>query len=217
MNRIVRIEKLENAIEVISPFHPQMPPRAKNLGGKWNPVSNSWVFDKRDEERVRTLCKEIYGDDGKTDISYVDLLVKLPDGIFSYGDEYRVAGRLVARVFGRDSGAKLGTGVVVLKGGFGSGGSRKNFATTASKGTEFELRDVPIGLAEKAVSKDINISIIVKDKTDSAKELRIQALKFEKEKLTSRLLEVEKELSKESLEKENIDENSGTKDSLGSD
>lgn len=47
-----------------SPFHPAFPEAARQLGGKWNPVQVAWFFDIRDEDRVRQLCRDLFGTDG---------------------------------------------------------------------------------------------------------------------------------------------------------
>jgi hypothetical protein len=60
-----------------------------------------------------------------------------------------VAGREVARAFGRDSGAKLGPDVVVRAGGFHSGGSRKNWRITVKDGTSFDLLRLPVAMAHR--------------------------------------------------------------------
>src|SRR5271165_3292034 len=33
-------------------------------GGEWDAGRRTWLFDLSDTERVRTLCREIYGSDG---------------------------------------------------------------------------------------------------------------------------------------------------------
>jgi DNA repair protein RadC len=48
---------------VTAPFHPDFPARARMLGGAWDGARKAWLFDPRDAERVRTLCREIYGTD----------------------------------------------------------------------------------------------------------------------------------------------------------
>ncbi len=49
--------------KVVTPYNPSFPTRAKKLGGRWQ--GGAWVFDARDEERVRDLCRDIYGTDGQ--------------------------------------------------------------------------------------------------------------------------------------------------------
>ncbi|HEU0156904.1 MAG TPA: DNA repair protein RadC [Stellaceae bacterium] len=49
---------------VTSPYHPNFPGRARTLGGSWDPERRVWLFEASDGERVRTLCREIYGPEG---------------------------------------------------------------------------------------------------------------------------------------------------------
>jgi len=54
----------DGRIAVSSPYHPNFPARARSLGGSWDPARRVWVFDAGDHDRVKSLCREIYGTDG---------------------------------------------------------------------------------------------------------------------------------------------------------
>jgi DNA repair protein RadC len=60
----VSIVEQDGRIAVNSPYHPNFPPRARFLGGEWDAARRVWVFDAGEEDRVRSLCREIYGTDG---------------------------------------------------------------------------------------------------------------------------------------------------------
>ena len=49
----VRITVTGSQMSVVSPYSPEFPPRAKELGGKWR--APAWEFDARDEELERKL------------------------------------------------------------------------------------------------------------------------------------------------------------------
>ena len=148
----IQIQKTTDHMSVVSPYIPSFPPAARNLGGKWNPSAAAWIFDVRDEERVRDLLMEVYGTDGspETGADLVTLRVTLNQDWAARTDPLYLAGRCVARAYGRDSGAKLGDGVVVVAGRFTSGGSVKNWNTVGRAGTVFEIRDLPRAAAGKA-------------------------------------------------------------------
>ncbi len=157
-------------IVVLSPYHPEFPARAKKLGGKWDAGQGAWTFDRRDLDRVRALCVLIYGTDGtplprgglvtiRTDPSKCDAGKEGKNGAL----EYWLCGRLVAKAFSRDGGARLGDGVVTVSGGFGSGGSVKNPAITFRPGTIFELRDVPRAIAEKLHAEYHGVTLLDAD------------------------------------------------------
>ena len=58
-------EEGDGRITVSSPYHPKFPARARSLGGVWDAARRVWVFDSADHDRVRSLCREIYGTDGQ--------------------------------------------------------------------------------------------------------------------------------------------------------
>jgi len=41
-------------------LHTEFPARARQLGGTWDAGRLIWPFDRRDEDRVRALCAEVY-------------------------------------------------------------------------------------------------------------------------------------------------------------
>jgi|SRR5271169_6682850 len=43
--------------------HPDFASKARMLGGAWDRERSLWVFDASETDRVRTLCREIYGTD----------------------------------------------------------------------------------------------------------------------------------------------------------
>lgn len=183
----VEIQKVGDRVKTFTPYHPEFPGQAKKLGGRWDPGDKAWVFDGRDEDRVKELCREVYGTDG-TAQEQVTLRVEFLETHEEPRGAIFLAGRQLARATGRDSGAKLGDGVVVLEGGFTSGGSVKNWETVARQGTVVELRDVPMVAAEKAqADSDKYIRVHIVD----IGEFNRDALKAEGRKLLDRLREIE--------------------------
>jgi DNA repair protein RadC len=63
----VSLVEQDGRIAVSSPYHPHFPARARSLGGTWDAAQRVWLFDAADHERVRSLCREIYGTDGPED------------------------------------------------------------------------------------------------------------------------------------------------------
>jgi len=61
------IEEEDGRIAVSSPYHPHFPARARSLGGVWDRARRVWVFDRADDDRVRSLCREIYGTEAVED------------------------------------------------------------------------------------------------------------------------------------------------------
>ena len=144
----VKVTVSGSKVSVVSPYSPEFPPRAKELGGKWR--APAWEFDARDEERVRALLMEVYGTDGRP-VETVTIRYRI--GTERYESKRRelwVAGRQVARRPGRDSQVILGDGVVVVEGSFpSSAGSRAN-PQIGGDGVVLEIRDVPASLVPAA-------------------------------------------------------------------
>ena len=60
----VSVVEQDGRIAVSSPYHPNFPARARSLGGIWDARRRVWVFDAGDHDRVRSLCRQVYGTDG---------------------------------------------------------------------------------------------------------------------------------------------------------
>jgi DNA repair protein RadC len=105
----VSIVEQNGRIAVSSPYHPNFPPRARFLGGDWDAARRVWVFDAGEEDRVRSLCREIYGADGADEVTPVRSAVghgrtELSEGIavpHYFGHRQRLRERMIA------SGAEL--------------------------------------------------------------------------------------------------------------
>jgi DNA repair protein RadC len=68
----VSIVEQDGRIVVGTPYHPNFPARARLLGGDWDALRHVWIFDAREDDRVRSLCREIYGTDGTVPIPDAD-------------------------------------------------------------------------------------------------------------------------------------------------
>ena len=137
-------------ITVSSPYHQDLPRRARNVGGRWDPTKKCWIYDARDLEVVTDLYRDIYGyaptsaeEDATT--PKVDVTITVGEDPW-YGDcgPLVLGGRILAKAYGRDSGARVGHGVIMRNGHIDSRGSAKNWHTLASAGTTFVARDVPL-------------------------------------------------------------------------
>lgn len=193
MTSTITITVADGLTNVVSPFHPDFAPRARALGGKW--MDRSWRFDTRDEQRVRELCREIYGTDGSP-ILAADLItvrISFDSNISVSKSAIFLGGRCVARATGRDSGARIGDGVVFLEGRPKSGGSVKNWETVIPAGCVAEIRDVPrskLEDIESEISGDGLVEIV-----DAAPQIDRPALAAERDRLVARLAEIDAALA----------------------
>jgi hypothetical protein len=180
----VSITVNSTTLAVKSPYNSEFVATAKRYGGKWS--GGQWVFDARDEERVRELCKKVYGSDGLT-ADLCTIRAKFTANASVGGGPIEIAGRTIARAHGRDSGARLGEGVVLLEGKFGSGGSMKNWATFVGRnGAVVLVRDFPRAQAERLIAEGADwISI-----EPEAPPLDRAALEAERDRLSARIAEI---------------------------
>ena len=72
----VSIVEQDGRLAVNSPYHPNFPARARLLGGDWDVARRVWIFDAREDDRVRSLCREIYGTDGTDGIAPLPSVVE---------------------------------------------------------------------------------------------------------------------------------------------
>lgn len=207
-----------DSIYAVTPFHPEFPGRAKMIGGRWVAGEKAWQFDGRDEGLVRALCMDIFGDDGQVTEFMSVRCTAVYEGVERREGIY-LAGRLVAKATGRDSGARLGDGVVLLSGFFGSGGSVKNWRTYCKQGTVFEIRDLPVPAAMELLNSPpawlmvVAISAVARVGADEEASvvdetptqvppvtspapavIDRRALVVEREKLVARIMEIDRAL-----------------------
>lgn len=182
MKATYSIEKRDDKIFVVSDYSPDLPTKARKLGGSWN--GKSWEFDARDEERIIKLYNKIYGDPTE---KLVTLKCKAKDTVSEWQSGIFLAGRCIARATGRDSGAKYGDGIVFLKGSADSGGSMKNWVTKIEEGSIFEIRDVPESKAKLELENTEFEVTILEDKP----KINVELLSEERCKLLVRLAEID--------------------------
>ena len=186
----IRIETEGTALDVTSPYNTDFVGRARRLAGRWNATRRVWRFDARDEQAVRDLLVACYGTDGTTMPDVVSVRLTY-DGWWSAAREpFDYAGRIVAAASGRDSGARLGQGVVLLNGGFTSGGSRANWTTeTLKSGAVVLLHDIPRRYVETST---VNYDCCTTEIVDTSKsEPDLAGLAAERARLTARLASIE--------------------------
>jgi len=157
----VKITVLDSKIEVKTPYHPDFPSAAKNLGGRPEKENGvwTWYFDPRDEASVRDLCRDLFGTDGTDDPALVTLRVTLEG---ERGQDVWLAGRKIAWRPGRDSPVRLGHSVVLVGGRFSRTGGSAKYPALQDAGNDhvvLEVRDVPESLARRE-AEEPNVEIV---------------------------------------------------------
>lgn len=163
MATTVKITDDGTKISVVSPYNPTFVSKARALNGKW--TGSAWTFDSRDGDRVRDICKAIYGFDGRAADEAVDMVsVRITVEDIREQSYWRFGRELLNRP-GRDSAVRLGTAVVIISGKFPSSGGSVKYPEIYSKYSSnppvvLEVRDIPRSL----VDADTGEYEIVEDK-----------------------------------------------------
>lgn len=150
-------------------------------------------FRRQGRESSKKLCLQVYGTDGfvgvndlvTVKINFLKEVSRLKSGIF-------FCGRMVASAQSRDSGAKVGDGIVFMEGEPTSGGSFQNWYTIIPEDSIVEIRNAHRIVAESCVetlnSGDECSAEIVTESFDK------DALFDEREKLVKRIAEIDERL-----------------------
>lgn len=182
----VKIETEGDNLYLTSPYNPDLNPQVKQIGGKWDPATKRWGFDVRDEQRVRDICRSLYGTDGsrEQDGDLVTVRVRLADHEGSkYDNHVSFAGRRIAERPGRDAPVRLAANVVVVEGTLpGSGGSMRYPNVDAGQAVVVEVRDLP--RAALSVEREDSYEIV-------GEKVDVDALLAERERLLARVAEID--------------------------
>lgn len=149
---MLKITRTDSLLKIFSPYSPALPYRARKLSGKWDGDSRRWIFPLDAEPQVRSLYLDVYGEWDDMPVDTVNLLCHVAHAHYEDRAPITLGGRVVAYASGRDSGACTEDGVILISGGFGSGGSRQYWTTTVRPGTIFRLLNVPRMKAEALIA-----------------------------------------------------------------
>ena len=150
MDTIQITKTSEKALRVITPFHPDFSGQAHKLNGRYHRDPPHWIFDLRQEKRVRALCRSIFGSDGTPGEPTVCIRLRCVRTVECDQMSVFFAGRMLARAYGRDSEVRFGSQVVLAESEaedgsplVTAGGSQKNWKTIVRPGAEIEVYDLP--------------------------------------------------------------------------
>ena len=155
------VKNINNKISIASDYNAEWIEAAKKLGGRWNPGDGAWEVASEIANEAIDAAANIYGYDvrsGEEPEQAESVVVRVKSFRGDAPAEIlrgpiTICGITLARAFGRDGGAKLGSNVALLAGEIDSGGSCKNWTTRASVGTTFKLHSLSAGLAAKIKSE----------------------------------------------------------------
>lgn len=197
MSSSIRITRSTDQLRIASPYSPDLPPRARNLSGRWDSANHVWVFPLAAEPQVRDLYLDVYGQWDDMPVDTVTLLCRATDEYYVRQGSVTLGGRVIATAFGRDSGARTAEGVIVVEGGFRSGGSTKNWCTVALKSTAFRLLDVPRAKAEALAAAPEWCDSVTIEETQAPPAVDRDVLIAERTRLAARIAEIDALLHQE--------------------
>lgn len=152
--KTVNLIRENGQVRVQTTYNSEFVTKAKNLGGKWDNNSKSWIFNESVLDYVKEILTQIYGVTGETPYATCTLVVKNYSAEVVTG-AIELFGRTIARASGRDSGVSLGDGIVWINGKKESGGSTKYWKTIVENGF-FEIQDFPV---ERTKFEDVQQAI----------------------------------------------------------
>lgn len=187
MKMCMKIEIKEDKAYVFTPYNPDFVKKIKGIGGaKWSGQDRCWKVPADTVDAVRNMMMDVYGESDITDDSdKVTVEIEFEDEVSERCAPVVIFGKVVARAFGRDSGARVGNDAVFVKGNPISDGSVKNWYTTIPVGCVVRLRGVP----KTALTDEYKYTVV--DDT----RINKTALEEEKERLLKRLAEIEELLN----------------------
>ncbi len=191
--KTVKLVNENGKVKVQSPFNSEFVKRAKDLGGKWDNNSKSWIFNENVIECVKNLLLEIYGVNGETHYETCSLVVK---NLNKGGDNsIELFGRTILRGFGRNSKIQLGDGIVWINGEKKTTGSMKNWGVLVENGT-FEIQNFPI---ERTKFNDVQKAI-----QEEWVEIKVTENKRSKEEIEKEIADLEEKLANLKVELNNL-------------
>jgi hypothetical protein len=154
---MVTIRFARGRLELHAPYHPVLPFRSKQIGGKWLGPEAGWVFPLEEEDALRRVCLDIWAVDGSPSASHktVDLQITVDErapvrSIFvAYQSPIFLVGREIAASLKGLHGARPGRGVKFLEGKPRCVSSSNSWMTIIPNGSVFIIRDIPSGAADR--------------------------------------------------------------------
>lgn len=190
----IKFETSPAAISVQTPFgNRAFCDEASAMGGLW--TGASWSFRKSEEERVRQLCREHYGDDGLSDpdLVIIGLLWARQKG-FGLRRDVMFEGRRLVSAAATGGMVLTGCGVTVMAGGFVATDTKRGPKLSCEAGTMLWVHDVPRAVAERVIRQQKRADACQARLEQEAMD-RMQALLSERKQFLARIAEIDGKLA----------------------
>lgn len=178
----MKVIRENDIIKVQSEYNKAFISGSRMIQGKWN--SPYWVFPAENEEPLKELLVNVYGECGDLDTNIPRVTVDLMLDDYPHGSDVKIGDMNVCWRPARDSSVRLSDSAMLICGGFPkSGGSRNNPYVYAEQGTVLRVKGIPVVLFNKI--KDLAGVKLVDESVDK------RALAAEKERLLARIAEID--------------------------
>lgn len=189
-----KIETHDGKADVYTPYNEVFIYEVKRLGGRWNSDDKCWTVNEKAVEDVRNLMQDIFGRDDQPVGETVDVELTFTEDVSQVRGTVDIYGRVIASASGKLSGARQGPDVMFMEGEVKSGGTNQYWETIVCKGAVVKMLSVPKRIVEKE-----RLPYGVK-KTILSMNNDLEALKQEKQRLLTRIAEIDSLLGSSSKE-----------------
>lgn len=192
---MIEIKIKKGILLIYTPYNAKFVSAIKKIGGaKWDSVNKCWTAPEEFVDAVREIMMEIYGYTDISENESVTLKIVFNEEAKEDRKDVTLFGKILSHATGRDSGARVGDDVAMIKGNIRSGGSVKNWVSVVEEGSTFIIKNVNKNIFKKekdGINYDVKIDII-----DDAKKSKSELLE-EKKRLLERIKEIDELLEEE--------------------
>ena len=192
---MIEIKIKKETLLIYTPYNAKFVSAIKKIGGaKWDSVNKCWTAPEEFLDAVREIMTEVYGYSDISKNESISLKLTFNEEVKEDRADVVLFGKILSHATGRDSGARVGDDVAMVKGDIGSGGSVKNWVSVIKEGSTFILKNVNKNIFEKekdGIKYNISIEIV-----DNAKKSKTELLE-EKKRLLERIKEIDELLKEE--------------------
>lgn len=184
----MKINVEDSRAKVYTPYNAAFVAQIRAIGGaRWDSSSKCWTVPAESVDQVREIMMAVYGETDQPAGRRVSVRLTFERNVCEYCGPVTICGKPVARAFGRDSGARVGDDVAFIQGAPESGGSVKNWTSVVPAGSVVVLHNVPEAMLGRELPRGVTAEVL--EPQDNR-----EALLREKERLLSRLAEIQREL-----------------------
>ena len=179
---------------VFTPYNRDFVDRIHGIGGaKWN--GQCWEIPADAVDLVRRIMVDVYG---VSDLGgdTVDVEIKFRENYYSEARENLIiAGKSIARAFGRDSNVVIDADTRIIEGSIESGGSRKYWYVKAIEGTVIMVKNVSRAKLTEVEDEELEIKVLERSQADQIANVdaEIQRLQDAIKKLETHKADLAKE------------------------